>query len=293
MKNKNQPLVSIIMPVYNAGHFLAEAIASLQNQTHQNWELIAVDDHSIDNSWKILKEFAQNDTRIKISRTRKNRGVAYTTNLALSKTKGEFIARMDADDISLPWRLQKQVDFLQKNPQVIAIGGQCELIDRNGTVIGGKRFPTDFKKIKEMIFVSIPLQQPTLMVNRQLLPKDFSWYEDSFDVAEEVELLFKLFQYGQVRNLPATILQYRLHNQNLSLQNPKRTFFLTFKTRIKAIFQYHYQPTIKGLIATLGQLMVVSLLPNQLIFPLYSFFRGLKRVGIKSFKIATRPLLFR
>ncbi len=293
MKKKRQPLISLIMPVYNAGHFLAEAIESLQNQTHQNWELIAVDDHSTDNSWKILKEFAQNDSRIKISRTRKNRGVAYTANLALSKTKGEFIARMDADDISLPWRLEKQIQFLQKNSQVAAVGGQCELIDQNGMIIGEKHFPTDFQSIKAMIFASIPLQQPTLMVNRKLLPKDFNWYEDNFDVAEEVELLFKLFQYGQVCNLPEVVLQYRLHGQNLSLQNPKRTFFLTFKTRIKAIFQYHYQPTIKGLITTLGQLMVVSLLPNQLIFPLYSFLKGLKRISVKSFKVATRPLLFR
>jgi glycosyltransferase involved in cell wall biosynthesis len=280
-KNKvKQPLVSIVMPVYNAGEFLVEAIKSLQDQTYQNWELIVVDDQSTDGSWQILKRLAQNDKRIKIYRNAKNGGVARTANLALSKIKGSFIARMDADDVSLSERLEKQVEFLQSHSDVVAVGGQCELIDKNSEIIGEKLFPTEAQDIREMMFSKIPLQQPSMMVNLRLLPKNFIWYEDKFDVAEEVELLFKFFQYGKVCNLPEPVLQYRLHDENISLQNPKHTFYLTLKSRLRAISKYSYQPTITGLIMTLIQLIAVSLLPGQWIYPLYELIRGSKRIEL-------------
>lgn len=283
-----EPLVSIVMPVYNAGDFLIEAIKSIQNQTYQNWELIAVDNRSTDNSWQILQEFKKNDKRIKIYRNDENQGVAHTANLALTKVKGQFIARMDADDISLPWRLEKQVVFLQKHPQAVAIGGQCELINQDNEIIGEKRFPTDHADIKKMMFVSIPLQQPTMMVSRKLLPQNFIWYEDDLDVAEEVELLFKFFKYGKVYNLPEIVLYYRLHGNNISLQHPKHTFYLTFKSRLGSIFKHNYRPTPLGLMTTISQFFLVTLLPNKLIFPVYAFVRGIKKFGITAL---FKPLL--
>ncbi len=287
MKDK-KPLVSIVMPVYNAGNFLLEAIKSLQNQTFQNWELIMVDDCSTDNSWAILKNLAKEDKRIRIYQVKTHGGVACAANLALAKAKGDLIARMDADDISLPWRIEKQVKFLQNHPKAIALGGQCELINQAGEIIGKKQFPLENSQIKKMIFWSIPLQQPTLMVNRKLLPKDFKWYEKEFNVAEEVELLFKLFQYGEVFNLPETVLFYRIHGKNTSLQNPKRTFLLTFKTRMKAISKYGYQPTISGFLLNLIQFSLIILLPSQWIFPIYSFIRGMKRISLA---VLPKPLL--
>lgn len=287
---KNQPLISIVMPVYNAGDFLEEAIKSLQNQTYQNWELIAVDNRSTDNSWEILQESARNDKRIKVFRNDENQGVAHTANLALTKIKGDFVARMDADDISLPWRLEKQIKFLQNHSDVVAVGGQCEVIDKYGEIIGEKRFPTDDLDIKKMMFYSIPLQQPTMMVNRKLLPNSFVWYEDNLDVAEEVELLFRLFQHGEIRNLPETILWYRVHDSNVSLQNPKRTFFLTFKARLKGVYKYGYRPAPWGLIATFIQLFIVAFLPAKWIYPLYASIKGMKK---SCFTAITKPLVLR
>lgn len=283
IKNK-QSLVSIVMPVYNAGDFLMEAVESLQKQTYKNWELIAVDDCSSDNSLKILRSLAKKDKRIKVFRNKKQLGVSGTANIALSKTKGAFIARMDADDICLPHRLEKQLRFLQKHQKVVAIGGQCDLIDKDGNKIGEKRFPTDSDKVKKMIFSSIPLQQPTLMVNPKLLPQKFVWYDNRLKTAEEVELLFKLFKYGKVSNLPDTLLQYRLHGGNISLKDPKKTFFLTLKTRFMAIFKYDYLPTFLGVIISLAQLIIVSLLPSSLICPVYALVRGIKHMPLFSIK---------
>jgi glycosyltransferase EpsE len=280
MIKRKKPLISIVMPVRNASLFLMEAVESIRNQTYNNWELIAVDDCSFDDSYEILRRFSKRDKRIKLFRNKKCLGVSATANFALKRAKGNFIARMDADDVSFPDRLEKQLIYLQKNKKVVVIGGQCDLIDGRGIKMGEKVFPIRTKDIKKMIFSSIPLQQPTLMVNCHLLPSDFQWYDSKQKVAEEVDLLFRFFQYGQVHNLKDKVLFYRIHGENTSLKNPKKTFFLTLKTRIKAIFKYGYRPTLQGIFITFMQAILISLLPERLIYPLYAFLRN-KRIGKK------------
>ena len=134
MKKLNQynPLVSVVMPVFNAGDFLVAAIESILKQTYKNFEFVIVDDGSIDNSWKIISKFANKDRRIKILKNKENLGIAKTMNEAIKKAKGQFIARMDADDIALSKRLEKQVEFLLNNPDTGVLGSQMfEINDKN------------------------------------------------------------------------------------------------------------------------------------------------------------------
>lgn len=289
---KKQPLVSVIMPVYNAVNFVETAIASIQAQTYPNWELIVVDDLSTDGTWEIVQEWASNDQRITAYRNGRHRGVAGAANLALTMAKGDLVARMDADDISFPDRLSKQVTFLNENPETVAVGGQCLLIDKEGKNTGSKKFPLDFKSVKRMMFYSIPVQQPSLMINLKRLPRNFVWYEESFHTAEEVELLFKFFKYGQVVNINDYVLQYRIHGNNISLRDPKKTFFLTLKTRLISIFKHGYRPTIKGTLITLAQAAVVSVLPSGWIYPVYAFMRGLKNKPLLSKRPVIKQLSF-
>lgn len=297
MKNTNkQPLVSIIMPVYNPGQFLAPAMESILAQTYTNWELIAVDDASTDDSYKILKIYAKNDKRIKVFKNKINVGVSKTANIALQLAKGQFIARMDSDDVMYPNRLEEQVKYLQANSDVILVGGQCLLINEDGIKIGEKRFPTNYQDLKKMIFWNIPVQQPSTMVNRILLPKDFVWYDNKFTSAEEVELLFKFFKLGKVVNLKSYLLKYRIHGKNTSLINPKETFYLTFQSRLKAIYKYGYIPSLKGIAISLAQLLIVTFLPEKAIYPIYSFIRGQKKgfaVSISTTKFEPAPLAAR
>jgi glycosyltransferase involved in cell wall biosynthesis len=268
MDKRKTPLISIVMPVRNAGSFLVEAVESLINQTHKNWELIAVDDYSSDKSYEILESYSKKDKRIKLFRNDKRLGVSGTANVAIQKAKGKYIARMDADDISFPCRLEKQLAYLQKNKDVIAVGGQCDVINKKGEKIGEKIFPTEAQDIKKMIFSNAPLQQPTLIVNSRLLPSNFYWYDDKHEIAEEIELLFRLFQHGKVCNLKEKVLFYRIHNNNISLKDPKKTFLLTLKARMKAIFRYGYRPTLLGVLITIMQAIIVGVLPRRLIYPL-------------------------
>lgn len=277
MKNKKQtqPLVSVVMPVYNAQRYLKTAINSIKSQSYINWELIIVDDKSTDESLTLAKKIATKNPQIKVFQNKKHSGVATTANFALTKVKGNLVARMDADDIAHPDRLHKQVKYLSKHLDTVAVGSQCYLINQSGKRIGKKTFPTKINDIKKMMFYFYPLQQPTVMVNKKLLPKNFIWYQPGLEAAEEHELLFKFLQFGQVVNLPNFLLSYRIHDQNVTKKQPKKDFYLILKTRIRGIFEYHYLPSVGAIITNLAQLIIISLIPEKMIYPLYSKIRGL------------------
>ncbi|MFH1561035.1 MAG: glycosyltransferase family 2 protein [Patescibacteria group bacterium] len=273
--NRKQPLISVVMPAYNAGSYLVEAIESVLGQTYENFEFIIVNDGSTDNTWEIIKQYAKKDKRITAIKNKSNLGVSAAANIATSEAKGKFIARMDADDVSFSDRLEKQVEFLQKNKEVVAVGGQCIVIDKNNNIIGDKTFPTNTKKLAEMIFWAIPIQQPSIMINRSLLPKNFVWYPVDFSSAEDVDLYFRFLKYGQLANLNDWLIFYRRLDGSLSHKNPKRTFWLTFKSRVEAI-KTGFRPTVPAVALNFAQIIVVLLLPNKAISYLWYFLRGIR-----------------
>ena len=175
MKNtthNRKPLVSVIMPVYNAGEFLVEAIESILDQNYRNYEFIIVDDGSTDNSWNIIKVIKEKyPKKIKIFRLKKQTNFAGNgaVNYGLKHTKGEFIVRMDADDISMPDRLEKQVDFMLKNPNLILLGTQAKVINKKGKIIGDKNVPLTHKEIYDKYGVVHPVIHPSCMFRRSLL----------------------------------------------------------------------------------------------------------------------------
>ncbi len=285
MKNKNnQPLISVIMPVYNAGDFLVEAIESILKQTYKNFEFIIVNDASNDNSLRIIKYYKKLDKRIKIINLKKHVGVSQSVKLAIEKAKGKYLARMDADDISHPKRLETQLKYLLKNKDTVAVGCQCYLINEKNKIIGKKIFPIDFKNIYKFIYKFIPIQQPTLMINRNKLPKDFEFYYDYLNTAEEVELIFKLFNYGKVENINKFLFYYRIHKNNTSIKNLKKTFLLTFLARIKAIIKYNYKPDFISFLINLIQAFIIFLLPEKILFRIY-FLLIIKQIQTNKIKL--------
>lgn len=274
IQQKNSPLVSVVMPVYNAAGYIGESIESILNQTYKNFEFIMVDDRSSDDSYKIMKRYARKyPKKIKVILNCHNHHSANAVSKAIALAKGQFIARMDADDIALPNRLEKQVAYLLKHKKTVAVGTQCLLIDSDGAIIGEKKFPTAFKDIYNYIYSFCPAQQPTLMINRKKLPKDFQYYDHGMTPVEDVEFLFKLFQHGNVENMPDYLLMYRIHGKNSSLVNFKRSFFLTLISRIRAVYYYGYRPTVGGVITTFAQAITILLLPQSVTFFLYKIMK--------------------
>ena len=265
------------MPVFNAAAYLPQAIESILSQSFTNFEFIIVNDASTDSSWKIIKKYARTDNRIRCFRNKLNLGVSLTSNIAISYARGKYLARMDADDISTPDRFQKQIDFLKKNRGIIAVGSQCILIDQNDQTVGLKNFPTDPKKLYKMIFWAVPVQQSSMVINLKKLPKNFVWYDRNKTSAEDISLMFRLFSYGQLANLPDFLTYYRQLPNSLSHLNPKQTFYLTLQSRITAV-KNGYTPTIFATALNLAQLAVISLLSSRSIYRLWYFIRGIRQV---------------
>lgn len=285
-QKNNNPLVSVVMPVYNAGIYLRECIESILAQSYTDFEFIMVDDASTDSSWKIMQEYAAKDPRIQIHRNRHNEGVSKTVKRAIRASKGEYLARMDADDISFPYRLERQVRYLETHNETVAVGGQCQVINEYGEITGHKTFPLDHESIYRYIFTFVPLQQPSLMIARHRLPRNFEYYHDGMNTAEEVELIFKLFRHGKVENMPDYLLQYRIHTTNTSFRNLRQTFYLTLISRIKAVSNYGYKPRLKDVLMNIGQLFVVSVLPQKTSLWLYRQVRHIS--SFTSARIALR-----
>ncbi len=268
-------LVTIIMPAYNAAEYLPRSIESVLNQTYSDFEFIIIDDASTDKSWSVIKSYAKKDKRITAVKNRINLGVSITSNIAISMAHGQFIAKMDADDISFGDRIEKQVSYLTANPNVVAVAGQCVLINSQDQVIGYKKFPTDFKKLNDMIFWAVPMQQPAMMINVKKLPRNFTWYDASKSSAEDVDLMFKLMLYGQIANLPDNLLFYRHLDSSLSHKDPKGTFRLTLKSRYDGL-NLGFAPSFKAIILNICQIIAISLVPGNLINEIWYRVRGIK-----------------
>lgn len=269
-------LISVILPVYNANGYLPMAIESILNQTYKNFEFIIINDGSTDNSLDIVKNYAKKDKRIKIINNKKNQNIANSLNKGIKIAKGQYLARMDADDISLPSRFQKQINFLQKHPKVVILGGQVRTIDINGKTVGHKIFPILDKKIRLALYTSNPIQHPTAIINKSLLPKDFSWYNPILPPAEDYDLFFRLGQYGKYHNLPSFVLKYRQYLGSSTFKNPLNTFNATLKVRRIAISKYNYKPSLSAITIHTIQKITLKLLPPSLVYPIYTLVRGIE-----------------
>lgn len=205
---ESEPRISVIMSVYNSAPFLREAVDSILNQTFGDFEFLIVDDKSTDNSLEILNTYS--DSRIQIFENLENIGLTKSLNKLLLIAKGEFIARMDADDISLPERFERQMDYLNGNKNVILLGAQYKLIGNNSII---SNFPLNHDAIAANLVFENCFAHPSAIFKRQITSQVF--YNDSYEVAQDYELWTRLVFNGIVNNLPEALILYRQHETNI------------------------------------------------------------------------------
>jgi glycosyltransferase involved in cell wall biosynthesis len=213
------PTVSVLMPVYNRKEYAPLAVESILGQTFGDFEFIIVDDGSTDGVSEILRRSAAADPRIVLIE-QENTGYAVALNQALERARGDFIARMDSDDISLPSRFALQVEFLGANPQVVAVGGQALRIDEDGDPLSPLVQHTDPLEIEKKVLGVIDsskggLVHPSVMMRKAALDK-IGGYRPEFEPAEDRDLWLRLSEVGQLANLSETILHYRMHSGSVS-----------------------------------------------------------------------------
>lgn len=278
-KNTNLPLVSVIMPVYNAGEFLVEAIESIVNQTYPNFEFLIVDDRSTDNSREVIRKYQKKYPKlIKAYFLRKNINSAGNgaVNAVLKYAKGEYIARMDADDISYPRRIEEQVKFLEKNKDIILVGTQALVIDGNGKIIGRKLFPLSHKEIYKKYAVVHPIIHPSCMIRRSALEDKNRLYELKGGVNDDYFTFLKLLQRGKFANLPEILLKYRVHGKNTSLRKLKEKYFMISQIRKTAVKNFGYKISFKNKVIVALQDFVIALLPENILERFYFLTKGIK-----------------
>lgn len=213
--------ITVLMPVYNASLFLREAIESILNQTYKNFEFIIINDGSTDSSLQIIESFK--DPRIKLVNNERNLGIIKTRNKGLHLAKGKYIANMDADDISLPTRLEKQFAFLEKHPDVAILGSKLVLINQYNDEVG--IWPEDFGVVSDQdILETLPyvncIGQPTVMMRRDVVTSIM--YNDLYVHNEDWGLWLDVLALNhRISKLPEVLLRYRQHEASTTVSTNK------------------------------------------------------------------------
>lgn len=239
MNSLMKPEISVIMSVYNGETYLEEAIESVRSQTFKNWELVVINDCSTDSTAEILAGFASKDERIKVHTNEVNLKLPASLNKAISLSEGKYIARMDADDICLPERFEKQYKFMEEN-QDIALSSCRFMTVKNGVYMsGGAGGRCDYDAIRAMLLVANPILHPGVIAKSEVMKK-FN-YDTTLTCTEDLELWTRMVMENQkIEILPECLLIYRLHDKQITSTTLERQH-----TEVLKIQQKYYSSLLE------------------------------------------------
>lgn len=225
----SNPKITVLMPVYNCELYIEEAVDSILNQTFTDFEFLIIDDASTDNTVAIIKTY--NDPRIQLIQKPQNSGYTNSLNYGLGVAKGEYIARMDGDDISLPERFAKQVAFLDRSLDVVVCGTFFKIIgiDKIVTV------PENHEDIKVAMLSDCCIGHPTVMIRKNTLQQYDLIYDISKEPAEDYDLWTRLLVIGRLHNLQEVLLNYRVHNSQVSQKRNNQQINIAVEIKINLL----------------------------------------------------------
>jgi len=231
--SKRRPLISVAMSVFNGADFLAEAVESILSQSFRDFEFVIVDDGSSDETAEILEGYQRKDRRIRVWR-QGNKGLIASLNRACALAQGKFVARMDADDIALSDRLERQVAFMQEHPDIAVVGGAIELIDSAGKSFGFEYPPQTDQEIKRALLRGdCPFSHPTVMMRAEVVAS-LSGYRPIVLDAEDFDLWSRIADGHKLANLTVPVLKYRRHPKQISIQKFKQQALSVLAARTAA-----------------------------------------------------------
>lgn len=213
--SKAAPKVTVLMPVYNAAAFLPDAVESILGQSLTDFEFLIVEDGSTDASFELLQNYR--DPRIRLVPNGANLGLIASLNRGLDLARGEYVARMDADDISLPERLERQVSFLDAHREVALCGSWVDAFEGADSTLWA--VPSTDAEIKANLLFESVVYHPTVMMRRTLVADPSLRYDPAYPHAEDYEFWCRLASSCQFANITAVLLRYRLHQESVSQRN--------------------------------------------------------------------------
>lgn len=212
MGQTSSPDISVVMPVYNGARYLESALRSIMVQTHENIEIIVIDDASTDDTGILLERLAEEDPRLRVLSLSKNSGSAGATNAALGQVRAPYVARMDADDIAHPDRLARQKAYLDAHPDVMLVASSVEQIDARGCVQRISARARDRFMSAWFGRFQMPFVHPTMMFRTTGAMR----YDPAFEMAEDYDLAARAGELGETVALPDMLVQYRNHGEQIT-----------------------------------------------------------------------------
>lgn len=228
--SENIPLVTVLLSVYNGEKYLKTAIDSILSQSFKNFEFLIINDGSSDNTEGVIKSYS--DSRISYIRNESNLKLIASLNKGLSLAKGKYIARMDADDISIEDRLEKQVSFLENNSEIGICGSYIEVFGP-GISTYTRKYPLEDVDIRLEAIMRSPFAHPTVMIRKKILDKYNLQYSKEYLLLEDYKLWTDLLNYTQGMNLPEVLLKYRSHLKSVTKRDKPSTQFFTRRNLIR------------------------------------------------------------
>lgn len=222
------PKITVLMPVYNTEKYIENAISSILNQSFVDFELLIINDGSTDKS--ILKIEKYTDKRIKIISNNKNLGLANVRNIGLENINTEYIAFLDSDDISNFRRLEKQFDFLEKNPDYVLCGSWVETIGKEKHIW---KYESENELLKSQFIFSDPFATSAVMIRNNVLTNNNLCFDTSFPPCEDYDLWEKVINYGKIYNIPEILTYYRIHDSQTSTNDKKKKQFIENDWRVQ------------------------------------------------------------
>jgi len=264
--------ISVVMPVYNAEAYLKDAIESILNQTFTNFELIIVDDASIDNSYEIINEYSKKDERIVVLRNEVNLGIAKTRTKGTKYAKGKYIAVADADDISILTRLEKQYNYLEKHNDCGVVGGFIESFNSNtGKILGVREYYEDDTNLRKRLFLYCPIAQGVCMIRREVFD-NIGYYDSKYPLAEDLDLWFRIGMKYKFANIQEILLKYRIHGDSATISKIQKIETLTLEIRKKYSHGYGYSMTLFDKMYNLS-IQITTFIPYNIKIWVFNFMR--------------------
>ncbi len=233
------PKVSVIMSVRNGEAYLKACIDSILGQTFGDFEFIIVDDASTDASAVLIDEYTLADDRVRLVGNKENLGLTKSLNIALKKARGEYIARMDADDIAFPERFEKQVKFLDENKDYGLVGSWAELINEKSETIGEQRYPTKYENLSKSLIRFNPFFHSSIMMRKSSLDTA-GFYNEDWKYAQDYELFFRLNRISKLSNLPENLLKSRVSENSITRKKNTEQAKFALRARWEAIKRGDY-----------------------------------------------------
>jgi hypothetical protein len=226
------PQVSLVLAVYNGEDYIRDAVESVIAEQKPTIELVVIDDGSVDSTPEILREFEDRDRRVVVHR-KESTTLASALNVGFGIARGALLARLDADDVDLPGRLQAQAEHMNANPDVVLLGGQALLIDDRGREFGTAHYPLEDAELREALRTTDPFVHSTVMMRREAF-EAVGGYRTNLPHAEDLDLWLRIAEVGRIANLDRPLVKYRIHDRQTSLQSQVDQTIHVAATRISA-----------------------------------------------------------